>query len=170
MTGFLVVMGLVAVVLGIIYRKQTVPALKWFWASVQTVIGGIAFVATLLLFVLLVCAFVVSLVVAVVLLALTVFMLVAGAVVYVPVVLVSLVVWTVTRKRTAFDKVTKPFGIVLDTLFNALDTAFDSVDVLFDKVDVVFDKLDTIADYVAPHAKVAAVPFVWLSRKLWPRG
>lgn len=170
MTGFLVVMGLVAVVLGIIYRKQTVPALKWFWASVQTVIGGIAFVATLLLFVLLICAFVVSIVVAVVLLALTVFVLVAGAVVYVPVVLVSLVVWTVTRKRTAFDKVTKPIGIVLDTLFNRLDSAFDAVDVLFDKVDMVFDKLDTVADFLAPRVKVAAAPFVWLSRKLWPRG
>lgn len=166
MTGFLVVMGLVAVVLGIIYRKQTVPALKWLWNSVLFLGSFTMLVAMIVLSFVTVVLSMVMVAVSMTLLGATV----ATVVLYLPVWLVALVIWAISRKRDVFDKVNKPVGFFISSLFAGVEYMFYKLDDCFDLLDKFLGSLDGLFDVATASAKVAAVPFVWLSRKLWPRG
>lgn len=173
MTEFLVMLGVIYtmhVIVGIIamiviYRREVLVALKWLWDSVLFLGAVVALSYVLFAIGLLVVAFMVMSLLFVPLLGLTV----AAASTLLIGWAIGLIVWAVTRKRDSFD-----------TVNSGVMRGWHIIGVVYEKYGQVFDELmelffsmlaagNGLYTFTVAKGEVFIRPFVWLSRKLWPR-
>lgn len=167
MTELLVILGVVVFAgLCLKFHEQVFPVANWLWKTaifIFTVgvllIGLMAMVALMMLAI-----FSLMLPIAVLL------ALVCLAVLYIPVWVGALIVWAVSRKRNAFDSVNKPVRwLFTSNLDQWLTRSFKCIGKLFGWMDRLNSKLEALGEIAVDNGKTTAAPFVWLSRKLWPR-
>lgn len=168
MTELLVILGLGALIAGLVFRKRVKPFLRWSVSSILFSISLVPLFALLILAVIAMLVLVAAIVAVTLLFCLLVFITLGGLALYLLAFVVTLIIWAVSRKRTAFDGLNGTVGTLADFVYRSIGFAFDKLEDTFDALDWALNRLEPLLAFTGKHGKVFAQPFVWVARKIWP--